>query len=489
MSLRSSSSSPCADAARRGAGPSGLCCRRAHGPDGRGIRFGLKTGFNINRLVAGERLYIDLLPLSWQGLPPSLPPGHRQLGERAKQAAILAEQKRKEMEAMELQPVATLRVSRNPTFLRIQFDWSHDTEAKLAFGDDKGDLVFDWPVPIDLYELKSDIPPQVLGVENVVDRSGSHVKLRVARDVVPRFYATSKRQFILDIDLDPETGMAAALAAEAKEEARKAEVQAQLRAAEEAQRAAAAEQPAAPGGEPRPVKPFASVIGNTVRVTFPFDEDTAAAVFRRGDTVWMLFDTHTPIAEPDPSEALAAISSGFEVLPTGDTTVVRLDLSSERLATLGSEGRSWVLSLGDVLLNVTEPIVLTRDRDARGTCMIADLAKPARVHEFRDPLVGDVLRVVTAFPPARGAARRQQYVDFAMLNSVHGLVIKPENAELQLGVDGTHAILQSPSGLMLSARDGARPLATGRARNPRLFIDLATGRETIRAGSSTSARR
>ena len=60
-------------------------------PDRRGVRFGLKAGFNVSKLEAGERLYVDLLPLSWQGLPPSLPPEViAELGERAKRAAVLA---------------------------------------------------------------------------------------------------------------------------------------------------------------------------------------------------------------------------------------------------------------------------------------------------------------------------------------------------------------------------------------------------------------
>ncbi|NGP17950.1 hypothetical protein [Devosia aurantiaca] len=42
-------------------------------PDRRGLRIGLKSGFNFNRIEAGEKLFIDLLPTSWQGMPPALP--------------------------------------------------------------------------------------------------------------------------------------------------------------------------------------------------------------------------------------------------------------------------------------------------------------------------------------------------------------------------------------------------------------------------------
>src|SRR5690606_27935867 len=119
-----------------------------------------------------------------------------------------------------------------------------------------------------------------------------------------------------------------------------------------------------------------------------------------------LFDTSTAINAPTQTEALSAIATRFEVMPAGETEVVRLDLSAERLATLGSEGRSWVLSLGDVLLNPTEPVTLSRVRDQNGQYqMLADLNRPAKVHQFRDPTVGDLLNIVTAYPPSRGAAR------------------------------------------------------------------------------------
>src|SRR5690606_39168446 len=43
-------------------------------PDGRGVRFGLRNAMNIHSMEAGERLFIDVLPSRWRGLPPGLPP-------------------------------------------------------------------------------------------------------------------------------------------------------------------------------------------------------------------------------------------------------------------------------------------------------------------------------------------------------------------------------------------------------------------------------
>src|SRR5690606_31944759 len=39
----------------------------------RGLRLSLNSGFNFDRIEAGETLFVYLLPLTWQGMPPALP--------------------------------------------------------------------------------------------------------------------------------------------------------------------------------------------------------------------------------------------------------------------------------------------------------------------------------------------------------------------------------------------------------------------------------
>lgn len=446
-------------------------------PDGRGVRFGLRTALNINHMEAGEKLFVDLMPPTWQGLPPGLPPEVvADLAKRAKEAERIAEQKRKADEAKRLNPVASLRVGRNPTFLRVEFNWNVDTKADFSVKDATAFVDFEWPVPVDLYSLKADLPEELKQVLNSVSPDGSRVTFRVAQGIVPRFYTASPRQYVLDIDIAKENGLAAAIEASEKAEAERAMLaEAERKAAEEeARRHAAEAETLNPSRQQTSLTPTISTVGSTVRVTFPFEQDTAAAVFRRGDTVWMLFDTSTTINPPTQNDALSSIATRFEVMQAGETEVVRLDLSAERLATLGSEGRSWVLSLGDVLLNPTEPVTLTRLRDNEGHYrMLADLNRPAKVHQFRDPSVGDLLNVVTAYPPSRGAARNLSYVDFSALRSVHGLVIKPEHDDVQVGIDGKNAVISTEAGLVLSAVDGIRPPDAEVATTSRAgFVDL-----------------
>jgi hypothetical protein len=439
-------------------------------PDGRGLRFGLRSAFTFNRIEAGEKLFIDLLPTSWQGMPPALPQDVvDELAERARLAAIRAEQERKAKGVAELQPKANVRIGRNPTFLRLQFDWTVPTAGNFAQLEDEGMLAFEWPVEIDLNELLADLPPEIKSVEPEVTPDGTTVAIKLAPKVVPRFYQNTPTQQILDIDIAGE-GRPSFEAASLVPQEGEAEHHAQGDA-----HAAPIVDKLQPQQAMETIEPFVNVLGSTVRVVFPFEQDTPAAVFRRGDTVWMIFDTVAGVLPPAGSAEFDAIASKFDVVAAGDTQVVRIDLSQDRLATLGSEGMAWVLSLGDIMLTPTEPITISRRRDVEGDFeLVADVARPARAHDFRDPVVGDLLKVVTAYPPARGVTRTLDYVDFSALRSVHGLVIKPKTEDVSMAVENTLAVISADEGLTVSDLDGQRAAGTSMNEAMRAsFVDLA----------------
>lgn len=443
--------------------------------DGRGLRLGLRQPFTLNSTEAGERLFLDLLPTTWSGKPPSLPQDVLDLlAARARKAAIAAEQQRKADQVAKLKPEVNVRIGRNPTFMRLQFDWSIDTQSDFAMVDRSAVLAFEWPVAVDMTALKTDLPAEIKAVDTSVDKDGSLVELKFSPGVKPRFYKETPRTMTLDIDLAhvklPDLTVSELDA--------KAQAEQDLKTAANAAAARAQPQPGVgtlyPDKTAATITPYVSTLGSTVRVVFPFEQDTPAAVFRRGNTVWMLFDTTAGITAPKDDTGLKPIASAFSVMASGDTQAVRLDLSQDRLATLGSEGRAWVLSLGDVLLTPTEPMALSRRRDGDGQFqMTVDLERPARVHEFADPTVGDTLEVVTAYPPARGILRNLNYVDFDALRSVHGLVIRPAHDGVEVAIDGKMAVISSPGGLTVSAADQPRGVGTSAdGVNRAGFVDL-----------------
>ena len=421
-------------------------------PDRTSIRMGLRGNFQVNTIAAGEQLYIDLLPADWVGLPPALPPEViTRLAERAEEAARIAEERRRAEMAAEYDPQPEIRVGRHPTFSRIAFSWNVGTKAEFSREGEEASLRFDWPVPIDLYPILSDKPAELGEVENAVHGGETEITFEVAEDVEIRFYEESSSQFILDIGIPgsaEETFDISAIAAQLE--------QAPVGAGQESG-SAGAEQSGAESSNV--VQPHVSTVGATVRVVFPFTEETPAAVFRRGNVVWMLFDTRAQLARPDAqsNEILGGLASDFTVESTGAAYVVRMELDENRLATIASEGRAWVLSLGDILLSATRPVTLERRKSPQGLYeMLADLERPAQVHQLRDPEVGDILDVVTVYPPARGMVRDLEFVDFQAPRSVHGLVIRPLHEGVSVSIEDQYAVIAANTGLTLSADDGVR---------------------------------
>lgn len=441
--------------------------------DGRGMRLGLRTAFNFNPTEAGDKLFIDLLPPDWQGMPPALPQDViDEMKRKAEVKALREDQLRKAQVVAEQDPQVAVRIGRTPTFFRLQFDWTIPTLGTFAMEQTHGQIDFEWPVEVDLREALLDLPPELAEIKNLVTLDGSQVSLKFAPGVTPRFYANSANQYVLDIDIEgqglPEITAEALLAEQG------APVQAVA-----ANGAAAPGQPAVQTQNvtaPDSITPFVTMLGSTVRVVFPFEQETPAAVFRRGDSVWMVFDSHSRIEAPSELGQLQTISSEFVASPTGqDAQVVRIDLTQDRLATLGSEGLSWVLSLGDVMLAPTEPVELVRRRDMRGDFeMIANIVRPARVHDFEDPMVGDTLKVVTAYPPARGLTRSFDFVDFSALRSVHGLVVRPKAADLDVDLENALAVISSQNGLTVSPVETLRQAQGVSAFASRAnFLDLS----------------
>ncbi|QJR18327.1 hypothetical protein [Pelagibacterium halotolerans] len=428
-------------------------------PDRTGIRMGMREQFALNTMAAGEQLYIDLLPPDWVGLPPALPPEIiTKLAERAEEAARIAEERRRAELAIEYDPRPTIRVGRHPTFSRIEFTWNVGTKAEFVREGENASIRFDWPVPVDLYEILSDRPEQLGEVTNIVHGGETEIAMAIPEDVPVRFYEQSSTEFILDIDHP----------GDAEQEFDLAEVAASL---------SQPEAPAAQGEHPEDtvepvrdetatVQPYVSTVGQTVRIVFPFAQETPAAVFRRGNVVWMLFDTPARLVSPDAQsgEILDGLASDLTVESTGASYVVRMVLDDNRLATLASEGRSWVLSLGDILLSAVHPVTLERRRSQSGLYeVVADLERPANVHQLRDPDVGDILDVVTTYPPARGVVRDLGFVDFQAPRSVHGLVVKPLHEGVSVSIEDRYAVIAADGGLTVSVDAGQRLYAPDEA--------------------------
>ncbi|MDB5448215.1 MAG: hypothetical protein JWQ97_3532, partial [Phenylobacterium sp.] len=186
-----------------------------------------------------------------------------------------------------------------------------------------------------------------------------------------------------------------------------------------------------------------------VMLSFAWANPAGAAVFRRGEAIWVVFDASANI---DISKAPLGVSqfSAIRAFRGTDYSAVRIQAARDLPLFAVSQGSTWTIALGPGDQSQPAIVRISRDPDSAPAGLKAPVAGATRVLRLADPDVGDTLSVVTALGPAKGLASRRDYVQMAFLASVQGLAIQSHVDDLQVRRDGDIVRLGRPGGLSLS---------------------------------------
>ena len=164
--------------------------------------------------------------------------------------------------------------------------------------------------------------------------------------------------------------------------------------------------PAAPANRPSvkndiPVE--LSRQGANLKLSFPFPAPTAAAVFRRADTLWIVFDSKSALdlsaLVDEPSNTVREA----EFSRDGDAAIARIRLDHPHLSSIAPEGTGWSVTIGEAVADPTRALDITRNLVGQNCASVTvNFEHAHRLHRIRDPDVGDALWVVTGFAPVRG---------------------------------------------------------------------------------------
>jgi tetratricopeptide (TPR) repeat protein len=218
-----------------------------------------------------------------------------------------------------------------------------------------------------------------------------------------------------------------------------------------------------------------------LRMTFSFAAVTPAALFRRADTVWLVFDSAIPI-DIDPIRSKGgALVAEVNRLPLAKGQALRIRLNRPQLPSLKGEeaggGSSWTLTFADTVPAPPLPLVAVRNITEPSLANVSvPLANPGLLHKFTDPDAGDTLYVVTALPPIRGLIKRQDFVELTLLESIHGVAVHPNSDDVTAEIATDKIRLGKPGGLTLSSADVAIERATTAARP---VFDLVEWRKNL----------
>jgi len=238
---------------------------------------------------------------------------------------------------------------------------------------------------------------------------------------------------------------------------------------------AAAPEPAPRAPRPNPlpaggvVRMAAELAGPQVKLRFDWANPAGAAVFRRGEALWIVFDAPATI---DVSGAPKGVSQfgRVQAVKGADYSAVRIVTPRTTMIAAVGEGASWTVTLGPGQTSSPGKIQVQRDEEAARAGLTATVAGATAAVWLDDPAVGDRIAVVTALAPSKGLTSRRDYVEMALLPTIQGLAVEPYATDLQVLADGDLVRIGRPEGLALSpasaggrqaaAQDGA-PKAAG----------------------------
>jgi len=220
--------------------------------------------------------------------------------------------------------------------------------------------------------------------------------------------------------------------------------------------------PRAPRPNPVPaggvVRMNAELSGPQMKLRFDWANPAGAAVFRRGEAIWIVFDAAAKI---DVSKAPRGVSQFAKVqaLRGRDYSAVRLVAPRTTTVSVVGEGSSWTVLLGPGQQTQTGKITVERDAEAAQAALTAVLPGATAAIWMDDPAVGDRIAVVTALAPSKGLNSRRDYVEMALLPTLQGLAIEPYAGDLKVLAEGDLVRIGRPEGLALSPSSASTRVA------------------------------
>lgn len=452
-------------------------------PDGLAVRFALQRRVRVNTTEAAEQLYVDLLAEPWSGPVPPLPP--EVVAELARRAEEEERQRQEEIarrrRMADAGPVQVVTIE-TPTFSRMEFRWREPVQGRMEREGPRARIIFEKLGTIEAGPVRARLPRLVESFELDEQDFRTIVTMDVPSDRDVRTFHEGS-SFIFDVTVPngarPGEVRSDELQARAPAEAPARQLQRPARQRQTGQRPPTATDSPAPAQAAStptaPLVPEASYAAGTARIVFPFQAPTSAAVFVRDTTLWMVFETRRAVDPKELGQALPSLVRGVQRVRFDPVEVIRVELAEPLLVATVANGSAWEVHIGANIPREWRAISLSSRTSADGRAIVhADLPKASWVHKLVDPVVGDTLTVVTAMEPAAALVRAQRYVDFDVLRSAHGLVVRDavDDLEFQLTSDGVRIERNRGLSVSVAGQTRTRAAASPLTQDARLgFVD------------------
>ncbi len=460
-------------------------------PDGRSIRLGLNARYRTDLKPAGERLYLDLLPQNWVGLPPALPAEVVQdLVRRARQAEDRLRKMALDEERTTKRDLS-LRIGTAPQFKRATFQMPRT--APVSFDDRDGEvlLTFDANFLIKPELIRARMAGLIEAVDVEQGEDILRIRMRPSEGLKVRGF---REDDTFSIDFERKDG--ARIEADPKADTAESEGPKSEAAAPRVSEAArsAMDPPApdkavsSPDSGPkkisiqdldaqRPietmVEPGADPQGFALRLA---ELGTApVAIVQRGKGLVILIETPESLNMPSIPAALTRNIEGLSIARVKGGTVIRLGATQDGHFWLTRTARDLVIQRGKTGGTTDsfagEPVAIRRAFDESGKeSLEALVGKDGKLHLIEDPESGQRLAVVPIPRAEKASPRGMSFAEFSIEPTLAGFAVLPIDEAVKIKRQPESVLIGHEIKLNLSAlpKEKVEPPQQKRA----LMLDL-----------------
>jgi hypothetical protein len=206
-----------------------------------------------------------------------------------------------------------------------------------------------------------------------------------------------------------------------------------------------------PGRAPKLVKIGPLTDGASLRFA---PVPSAAAVFRRGDHLWVAFDGAGALDFSDVREHGGPVVDSPEIVRSPSGTVLRFHLADGVEPALRRGESEWIVDLTPNPARADTP--LQPSLDGKPARLRFAVARPAQPIMVSDPEIGDALVIVPLPSDGQGVAAARMLVDLDVLATVQGLAFQPKSDAIRITAAADRVEATSGDGLLASAAPGTR---------------------------------
>ena len=196
--------------------------------------------------------------------------------------------------------------------------------------------------------------------------------------------------------------------------------------------------------------------GGETRIVFAWPEPVAAAVFRYGDHVWMVFPRREKFEIESLQRQLGPGVEGLVRIPHAQATVLGLRARSDMRIRVAHERNVWTVSLkreNEVPPLPEAKLALSPSNAEQAVVPLPGAEVPARLVI---PEIGSTVHVIPSRALIASQGKRA-FVTFRLLPAIQGAAIEALADGVTVDAEGGAILIRRSGGLMLSNEDTGQP--------------------------------